>query len=128
MQLFAADEIVKTVTGLSRLQEYGLVGLLILAIIVCFGYLLRHVLNQAKEDRDLWLRQSEKFIESQERISTNMLAVTMTLKEVSMELKTLREKVEKLEDKHDAASYRSVGPAPLPRPAQRRNGGGPEST
>lgn len=117
----------ETLTGFTKLQEYGLVGILILAIIVFMGLLLRHTLNQAKEDRDLWVRQSDKFITSQERISENMVTVTFTLKEVSSELKHLREKVEKLESKHEA-----VPPVPADRPdfypyQRRRNGGGPES-
>jgi hypothetical protein len=108
-----ANDPVQTLTGLSRLQEFGLVGLLILAMLTFFGWLLRHVLTQAAEDREVWSRQSDKFIESQERISQNMLAVTLTLKEVSLELKSLREKVDKLESKHEANHYPD-------RPAPRR--------
>lgn len=118
------ETVQQTASGLTRLQEFGLVGSMILVIVGFFGLLLRHVLNQAKEDRDIWAKQSEKFIVSQEKISDNMITVTMTLKEVTFELKSLREKVEKLESKNEVQA-RADRHYPSPR---RGNGGRPEGS
>lgn len=78
----------------SKLTDYGLVGVLILVIVVVMSLLLKHVLDQVKDDRKLWEKQSEKFLAAMTEMSRQQLQTAELLKVMKDDIDRLREDFE----------------------------------
>jgi Tfp pilus assembly protein PilO len=74
-----------------RLAEYGVAGILILVIVLVMGYLLKHVLDQAKDERNTAKADREKFISTIEK-------VTKRLEELGTAMVSLKDEVERLSE------------------------------
>lgn len=78
----------------SKLTDYGLVGILILVIIVVMAMLLKHVLDQVKDDRKMWAAQSDKFLTSMTEMTKQQLQTAELLKSIKDDIDKLREDFE----------------------------------
>lgn len=74
--------------GLS-LTEWGFVGALVFVLVSAFWILLKHVLSQAAEDRDLFRKTSEANLKA-------IQEVTLAITTMRTEIERMREELEKL--------------------------------
>jgi C4-dicarboxylate transporter len=75
----------------ASLAEYGIVGILVTVIVGVMGMLLRHILSQAEKDREMWIKQSERFVVALTGVTEQVHQTAVVLKETKAELAMLRE-------------------------------------